>query len=61
MQSHLAVLHFLQTTPPTKRVNYGPSKAIPLLLILNNPIYLAIARAVMMLSPVTILTVIPAL
>ena len=60
-QSHLAVLHFAHTTPPTNLENSGPSRAIAFLLFLKIPIYLAIAVAVMILSPVTILTVIPAL
>jgi hypothetical protein len=60
-QSHFSVLHFAQTIPPTNRENSGPYKAIPFVLILKRPIYFAIAVAVMILSPVTILTVIPAL
>lgn len=60
-QSHLAVLHFVHTTPPTNLENSGPSRAIAFLLFLKRPIYFAIAVAVMILSPVTILTVMPAL
>jgi hypothetical protein len=61
-QSHLIVLHFLQPTPPIFSI-----KSLP--YITNDyvsfgdiiPIYYAMALAVIKLSPVTILTVIPAL
>lgn len=60
-QSQTAVRHFLQTTPPTNLLKSGPSIAIKSSPSLVSPIYLAIAFAVIMLSPVTILTVIAAL
>ena len=47
--------------PPTSLLNSGPYMAKYGLSSETNPISLAIALAVMMLSPVTILTVIPAL
>lgn len=60
-QSHDGVLHFLQTTPPISLIKSAPSMtklSSPSLMI---PTSLAMAFAVMMLSPVTILTLIPAL
>lgn len=60
-QSHTAVRHFLQTTPPTSLLKSGPSIEIKSSPSLVSPIYFAIALAVIILSPVTILTVIPAL
>ena len=59
-QSQTAVLHFLQITPPTSLMNSAPyitnSTFYPLII----PTSLAMALAVTMLSPVTILTLIPA-
>ena len=60
-QSHFGVLHFLQTTPPISLM-----KSIPYITILLSPgvtipISSAIAFAVIKLSPVTILIVIPAI
>lgn len=37
-QSQIEVLHFLQITPPTILVNYGPSIDIPSGLIFKIPI-----------------------
>ena len=59
-QSQIAVLHFLQTMPPTLWLKSGPYKAKES-YYLSRPISRAIAFAVIMLSPVTILTVIPAI
>lgn len=60
-QSHFWVLQFLQTTPPMSFM-----KSIPSMTTLPSsgwiiPIYSAIALAVIKLSPVTILIVIPAI
>lgn len=59
-QSQTAVLHFLQTTPPTSLLKSHPyitsSSFSPRMI----PTSLAIALAVTILSPVTILTLIPA-
>ena len=60
-QSQMAVRHFLQTTPPTSLMKSGPYIAMKSSPSLVSPISLAIALAVIILSPVTILTVIPAL
>ena len=60
-QSQRAVLHFLQTTPPTILLNYVPSMTKASSFSFRIPTSLAIALAVTMLSPVTILTMIPAL
>ena len=56
----VGVLHFLQTIPPTISLNSAPYITNWSLLV-SNPISLAIAFAVMRLSPVTIRTVIPAM
>lgn len=60
-QSHFAVRHFLQTTPPISLI-----KSIPYITILLSPGWIipisqAIALAVIKLSPVTIRIVIPAI
>ena len=55
------VLHLVQTIPPTSLLNSGPYIAKNYLSSETKPIYLAMALAVIILSPVTILTVIPAL
>lgn len=60
-QSHFAVLQFLQTTPPISLI-----KSTPYITMLPSlgwiiPISSAIALAVIRLSPVTILMVIPAI
>lgn len=60
-QSHTAVLHFLQITPPTSRWNSAPSITIYSEALVIIPTSLAIALAVTILSPVTILTFMPAL
>ena len=59
-QSHILVLHLEHTTPPTASTNYEPYIAFQGIRSETRPISVAIAFAVMMLSPVTILTVIPA-
>jgi hypothetical protein len=59
-QSQVAVLHYLQTIPPTFSLNSGPYMAMKFPYSESNPISLAIALAVMRLSPVTMRTVIPA-
>jgi len=59
--SHSLVLHNLQTTPPMSLINYVPSRAKPSASSFKIPTSLAIALAVIKLSPVTILTLIPAL
>ena len=53
-------LHSLQMTPPISFMNYGPSIMRLPSPSLIMPTSLAIAVAVMMLSPVTILTFMPA-
>ena len=60
-QSHILVRHFLQTTPPMSCINYDPSITMLLSPSFIMPTSLAMARAVIILSPVTILTFIPAL
>ena len=60
-QSHCFVLHFEHTIPPTNSTNDEPYIALHLIASDTRPISLAIAVAVTILSPVTILTVIPAL
>ena len=59
-QSHVFVLHFEHTIPPTASINSEPYIAFQGIRSETRPISVAIAFAVMMLSPVTILTVIPA-
>lgn len=59
-QSHSATLHFLQTTPPTSLINSAPSMTNSSFYPFKMPTSLAIALAVTILSPVTILTLIPA-
>lgn len=58
--SQIAVLHFLQTTPPINLLKSMPSITKQSEFSVIMPTSFAIARAVMMLSPVTIRTVIPA-
>lgn len=60
-QSHFGVLQFLQTTPPTNLIKSAPSMTTLPSPVCMIPIYSAIALAVMRLSPVTILIVIPAI
>ena len=60
-QSQIYVLHLAQTIPPTSLLNSGPYIAKYYLSLETKPISFAMALAVMILSPVTILTVIPAL
>jgi len=60
-QSQVAVRHVLQITPPTSLMNSAPYMTSSSLSPLRIPTSLAIALAVTMLSPVTILTLIPAL
>lgn len=59
-QSHIAVLHCLHTTPPISYANSVPSITKLSSFYLMIPTSWAIALAVMTLSPVTILTLIPA-
>lgn len=59
-QPQVAVRHFLQTTPPTNFMNYAPYITSSSLSPFKIPTSRAIAFAVTMLSPVTILTLIPA-
>jgi len=60
-QGQTFTLHLAHTIPPTSLLNYGPYIAKNYLSAETKPIYFAIVLAVMMLSPVTILTIIPAL
>lgn len=60
-QSQTWTLHLAQTIPPTSLLNYGPYMAKNSFYSETKPISLAMALAVMILSPVTILTMIPAL
>lgn len=60
-QSQVGVLHFLHMTPPMSLMNSAPSMTSSSFYPLMIPTSLAIARAVTILSPVTILTLIPAL
>ena len=60
-QSHTAILHVLHTTPPMREIKSWPYITILSSFSLIIPTSLAIAFAVIRLSPVTILTVIPAL
>ena len=59
-QGQTKVLHLEQTTPPTNLLKSGPSMAMKSFPSSMMPTSLAIALAVMMLSPVTIRTVMPA-
>lgn len=60
-QSQTAVRHVLQTTPPTSFMKSDPYITISSASPLSMPTSFAMALAVIMLSPVTILTLIPAL
>ena len=60
-QSQVAVRHVLQTTPPTILMKSAPYITSSSLSPLRIPTSFAIAFAVTILSPVTILTLIPAL
>lgn len=60
-QSQVRVRHFLHTTPPTNLMKSAPSMTNYSLSPVRIPTSLAIALAVIRLSPVTILTLIPAL
>lgn len=55
-----AVRHFLQITPPIRRMNSAPSRTSSFSSSLSRFISLAMAFAVIKLSPVTIRTFIPA-
>ena len=57
-QSQSSVLHFLQTIPPISLMNSTPSMTMSFYLKMLHSI--AMALAVILLSPVTILTLIPA-
>lgn len=60
-QSQTAVRHVLQITPPTSLIKSAPYITSSSLFPLRIPTSLAMALAVTILSPVTILTLIPAL